>query len=200
MKVHVIQTGVANTASVRAAFERLGCDVECTHERSAVLEADYLVLPGVGTFEAGIDALDKHELMDPLRQRIDMGQPTLAICLGLQMLALHSQESPGISGLGVIETSVTAFPDDICVPQFGWNKVQPGAPALGAWGYVYFANSYRIASVEKSEWAISSADYGGPFCAALQRGRILACQFHPELSGGYGQEIIQSWLKGNGQC
>lgn len=200
MKVHVIQTGVANLASVRAAFERLGCQVEATAEPSVVNEADYVVLPGVGAFQAGMEALNARNLQTSIRQRITGGQPTLAICLGLQLLAQRSDESPGIEGLGIFETSVAAYPDSVSVPQFGWNTVATGAPCLGDGGYVYFANSYRLDPFEPSGWRVSFADYGGPFCAALQQERVLACQFHPELSGKYGETILANWLEGVTQC
>ena len=200
MKVHLIETGVANTASVSAAFERLDCEVISTLNGSAILDAEFVILPGVGTFGSGMQSLQQAELTGPIRERIRSGSPTLAICLGMQLLAQASEESPNVAGLGLINATVTALPQTVSVPQFGWNSISSGSELLGNGGYVYFANSYRIEPAALSDWSISTADYGGPLCAAIQRGRVLACQFHPELSGAYGQRILSNWLKDEAEC
>ena len=127
MKVHLIETGVANTASVRAAFERLECEVISTRSGAVIEAADYVVLPGVGAFAAGMEALETAELITPLRARIRSGHPTLAICLGMQLLAQTSEESVGVAGLGLIETTVTPLPETVSRPQFGWNDISAGA-------------------------------------------------------------------------
>ena len=162
--------------------------------------ADYVVLPGVGAFGAGMKALETAELVAPIRARIGSGYPTLAICLGMQLFAQTSEESMGVSGLGIIKANVTPLPETVSTPQFGWNAISSGARYVGESGYVYFANSFRLEPDTVSDWSISTANYGGLMCAAIQRERVLACQFHPELSGAYGQRILASWLKDEDLC
>lgn len=209
-RVHVIRTGVANLASVVAAFHRLGAETELTTDPGAVREAELVMLPGVGAFAAGMAALGGRdgELARALISRFSSDRPTMAICLGLQLLAASSDESPGVSGLSIFETShVGRFsPVDpegqatqgLKVPQLGWNEVLPEAGArLVTPGFAYFANSFRLSAAPVG-WVPSWADYGGPFVAALERGPHLACQFHPELSGPWGQALIGRWLAGAG--
>lgn len=208
--MHVIRTGVANLASVVAAFHRLGAETELTTDAEAVREADLVMLPGVGAFAAGMAALGGRdgELARALISRFSSDRPTMAICLGLQLLGASSDESPGVPGLSIFETShVGRFsPVDpegqeaqgLKVPQLGWNEVRPEAGArLVTAGFAYFANSYRLSEAPVG-WVPSWADYGGPFVAALERGPHLACQFHPELSGPWGQALIGRWLAGAG--
>ena len=195
MRVTIVQTGLANVASVQAAFARLDCEVTITDDPLTVADAERLVLPGVGSFGAGMRTLVGRELADVLRRRVQAGAPTLAICLGMQLLATSSDESPEVEGLGCLPVSVSAFPDAVDTPQFGWNRIdpEPGGLLTGP-GYVYFANSYRLTEAPKG-WMASWATYGGRFCASLQRGAVLACQFHPELSGAYGAELLSRWLR-----
>lgn len=192
-EVVVIPTGVANVASMVAALERLGADVEVSDAPRRVERAGHVVLPGVGAFGAGADFLEEHGLADPLRARARVGRPLLAVCLGMQLLFEESEESPGRRGLGVVPGVVTRFPRGMVVPHMGWNRVEAEqVPALRA-GYAYFANSYRVQSAP-SGWAAAWTDYGGRFVAAMQRGALVGCQFHPELSGGWGLELLRGWL------
>ena len=200
MDIHLIETGVANTASVEAAFRRIGCGVVSTCDPEKVEGAQYLVLPGVGSFGAGMHALEEANLVETIRRRVELGRPTLAICLGMQLMTRGSEESPNVMGLGVIDAWVTAFPTTVNVPQFGWNTIDNGAQSVGAGGYVYFANSFRLATTDLPGWDVSVADYGGPFCGAVERGAVLACQFHPELSGAYGAGILSGWIERGRSC
>ncbi len=193
-RVTIVQTNVANMASVTAAFERLGVQVVSTDDPDQIASARCIVLPGVGSFSAGMQRLRSANLVDALATRIRDRRPTLAICLGLQLLCTNSEESAGIDGLGVVDATVTRFPASCCVPQFGWNEVRPGAKhTLLKPGFAYFANSYRLANVPGS-WSVSFADHGGPFVAAIEDGPVLACQFHPELSADWGRELLCRWL------
>jgi imidazole glycerol phosphate synthase glutamine amidotransferase subunit len=192
--VTIVRTGVSNTASVTAAFERCGLGVSLTTDRAAVEDAALLVLPGVGSFGAGMDVLERAGLSDTLRERVAAGRPTAAFCLGLQLLCATSEESPGERGLGVIDARVERFPGHVRVPQFGWNHVDPGPGCeLLTPGHAYFANSYRIPEPPDG-WSAATAEHGGPFVAALERGAVLACQFHPELSGVWGLDLLKRWL------
>lgn len=200
--VWIIETGVANIASLFAGFRRLGAAPALTTDPDVVRTADRVVLPGVGAFAAGVARLRDRGLAPPLRERIAADRPTLAVCLGLQLLCESSEESPGETGLGAVPVHVTRFGAGVRVPQFGWNRVEPGpgASCLEP-GFAYFANSFRIdAAVVPAGFGVATADHGGPFVAALQRGGLLACQFHPELSGAWGQALLGRWLQGGGPC
>lgn len=197
--VRVVDTGVANVASLLAAFERLGTDAALTGDPADVAEAPHLVLPGVGAFGAGMATLRDRGLVEPLRQRLSRDASTLAVCLGLQLLARQSDESPGAAGLGVVEGRIEAFPPKVRTPQFGWNRVVAGEGCeLVETGYAYFANSHRLADAPPG-WAVARAEHGGPFVAAMERGRTLACQFHPELSGPWGEALLARWLRRGGR-
>ncbi len=195
LEVTVVRTGSANLASVVAALGRAGRTPELVDDAAAVAQAERLVLPGVGAFGAVMARLVELGLVEALTERIAAGRPTLAICLGLQVLASGSDESPGVAGLGVIPGRVTRLPDGVVVPQLGWNRVEadPGCRLLCD-GAAYFANSYKLDSAPDG-WSVAWSDHGGPFVAALERGAVLACQFHPELSGAWGAALLARWLE-----
>jgi imidazole glycerol-phosphate synthase subunit HisH len=192
----IVPTGTANTASVLAAFGRLGADLEEVADPSKVATAGGLVVPGVGSFGAALANLERPGMRDALRDRIEAGRPTLAVCVGMQLLCSSSAESPGAVGLGVIDRIVERFPGNLTVPQLGWNLVDaPLGSGFIEPGWAYFANSYRIESAPAG-WVASYADYGGRFVAAVERGAVLALQFHPELSGAWGAALLGRWLSG----
>jgi len=194
VKVVVVPTGTANIASVLAAFRRLGAEPGLASDADEVAGADRVVLPGVGSFGAAIDEVDRSGLRSALTGRIGEGRPTLAVCVGMQLLAASSEESDGARGLRVVDDEVSRFGDDVRVPQLGWNLVEAGAGCRFVDdGWAYFANSYRIAEVP-SGWVGAISDHGGRFVSALERGDVLACQFHPELSGAWGSAVLERWL------
>lgn len=196
--VVIVPTGTANTASVAAAFRRLQAEPKPAKNPDEVRDADYLVLPGVGAFGAAMGHIDRHGLRETLTDRIKEGRPTLAICLGMQLLGEKSDESPGVSGLGVVPEGVTRLPQDLTVPQLGWNLVAPDPLSRFLKpGWAYFANSYKLASVPDG-WIGTQTEYGGDFVSAIERGDVLACQFHPELSGAWGADLLGRWLNGTG--
>jgi len=194
-RVTVVRTGTANLASVAAALERGGARVEVTANLASVAAADRLVLPGVGSFGAVARSLRGSGLAGTLVRRLADGRPVLAVCLGLQLLAAASEEDSGVPGLGLIDATVTRFAPGRRVPQLGWNRVSAGPGCrLLADGAAYFANSYKLDRVPAG-WSGATADHGGSFVAALERGPVLACQFHPELSGAWGQALLERWLE-----
>jgi imidazole glycerol-phosphate synthase subunit HisH len=194
-EVVVLPTGTANLASVLAAFARLGATTRIAEGAAMVIEAERVVLPGVGTFGAALSGLREAGLADAIATRVRTGAATLAMCVGLQVLFEESDESPGIKGLSSIPGRIGRFPETVRVPQFGWNRIEPAAGCrFLAPGYAYFANSYR--ALEAPGWRIATAEHGGRFIAALERDHVLACQFHPELSGAYGRALIARWLEG----
>ncbi len=194
-EVLVVETGVANTASVMVGLRRLGCAPRLAENPDELRDADRVVLPGVGAFAAAMRHLRESGMTDALRNRIESGKPTLAVCLGLQLLCEGSGESPGETGLGILPVTAERYPDNLRVPQLGWNWIDPQADCqLIEPGYAYFANSYRVVELPKG-WTGATANHGGPFVAALERGAVLACQFHPELSSTYGRELLGRWLE-----
>lgn len=193
ISVGVVETGSANLASVLAALRRLGTSPVLVHDADAVRRSDRLVLPGVGAFGAVMSRLGALGLEDALRERIADGRPMLAICLGFQILAAASTESPGIAGLGILEGTVHRFPPDVRVPQLGWNRVSSTrSDGLVRSGHAYFANSYYVGASAPS-WNPTHAEHGVRFIAAIERDAQLACQFHPELSGAWGAELLRRW-------
>jgi imidazole glycerol phosphate synthase glutamine amidotransferase subunit len=192
-QVAIVPTGTANTASVIAAFRRLDVEPVLADDPGTVRGADFVVLPGVGAFGAAIDRIDQLGIRDSLTSRLRDGQPTLAICLGMQLLCTSSEESPDSIGLGIVPQTVTRFSGDLKVPQLGWNRVQPQGSDWLEPGWAYFANSYMVPELPEG-WSGAATDYAGNFVSAMERGAVLACQFHPELSGVWGSNLLQRWL------
>jgi imidazole glycerol phosphate synthase glutamine amidotransferase subunit len=190
----IVRTGTANLASVRAGLSRVGAQAEVSDDPTRVEAADHVVLPGVGAFAAAMDVLRQKDMIPVLKERIDADRSTLAICLGLQLLGTGSEESPDTEGLGVVSQVASRFAGTVRVPQLGWNRVIPSPEArLLESGWAYFANSYRWTAAPTG-WESARSDHGGPFVAAVERGPVLACQFHPELSGAWGQALLRRWL------
>ena len=194
-KVTILKTGLANLASVVAAFDRLGVPTTITTDSNSVQHAKRLVVPGVGSYGEAMSRLAAARLKGPLQSRISEGRSTLGICLGLQIFGLGSDESPDVAGLGCVPRRTTGFNDSVISPQMGWNQVTPTADSqLLEAGHAYFANSFRFDTIPDG-WAGATAQYGGVLVAALERGAVLGCQFHPELSGEYGQRLLARWLE-----
>jgi glutamine amidotransferase len=190
----VLPTGTANLASVLAAFARQGVKAKIAREPAEVEDAERVVLPGVGTFGATMAGLRAAGLDAAIAERARSGAPILAMCVGLQVLFETSDESPG-EGLGVLPGRVGRFPETVRVPQFGWNRIEPepGCRYLEP-GHAYFANSFRVLAAPGCK--VAHAEHGERFVAAIERGPLLACQFHPELSGAFGHDLIARWLGG----
>ena len=194
-QVVVLPTGTANLASVLAAFARLDAQARIATEPAMVLDAERLVLPGVGTFGATMAGLRAAGLDIAIAERTRRGAALFAMCVGLQVLFQESEESPGSTGLSVLPGRVGGFPATVRVPQFGWNRIEPepGCRYLEA-GYAYFANSFRV--LQAPGCKVARAEHGDSFVAALERGPLVACQFHPELSGAFGHDLMARWLEG----
>ncbi len=194
-EVLVVRTGTANLASVLAGLRRAGAAPRIVNEAREIECAGGVVLPGVGAFGAAMQTLTASGLAGPLASRIARGRPTLAICLGMQLLARNSDESAGVEGLGVVDEPVRRFTDAVRVPQLGWNRVETasGRGSLEP-GFAYFANSYCLRETPRG-WTAAFAEYDGRFVAAIERRDVLACQFHPELSGAWGTALLARWLE-----
>lgn len=201
--VFVVRTGSANLASVAAALERVGATPILTSDPADILLAERLVLPGVGSFGAAMSELTQRGLVSALRERLSIGRSTLGICLGLQLLARGSEESPGVTGLSVIDAVVRRLPTapGLRVPQMGWNLTEPRHTCRTlAGGCAYFANSYALPEIPKG-WRGSTFAHGdlNPV-AAIEQGDgdrlVVATQFHPELSGRWGLDLMRRWVIG----
>ncbi len=192
--VLILDSGVSNLASVRAAVERLGARPVVTSDPAAVRAAERLILPGVGHFAAGRAALARTGLDSALVDAVGAGVPLLAVCLGLQLLADGSDEAPGVAGLGVLAGVCRRLPVGVRVPHLGWNHVAPDAGCrLVAPLDAAFANSYALTDAPAGA-SVAWTTHGARFVAAVEQGRVLACQFHPELSGADGQALLARWL------
>lgn len=196
-QVLVVRTGVANLASVLTSLKKAGAEPEVSDDAEAVRAARAVVLPGVGAFTAGIEGLIERGLGSVIAERVSTGKPLLAICLGLQLLLEWSEEGPGKRGIGAVPGNARRFREmgGVRVPQLGWNRVAPAPQCqLLREGFAYFAHSYRLISPPPGfDSAMSS--HGGRFVAAFERGPLLACQFHPELSGAWGIDLLSRWLQ-----
>jgi cyclase len=194
--VVIVNSGIANLASIASAFNRLGTSVVVTDDARVVAAARRVVLPGVGAFGAGLAALRARGLDRAIADAVARGTPLLGVCLGMQMLCEGSEETPAVAGLGVIAGACRRLPDHVRVPHLGWNAVTAvSQAALVDSGVAAFANSYALLEAPPG-WTPAWTTHGVRFVAALERGRTLACQFHPELSGGYGAALLERWLAG----
>ena len=196
--IAIIDTGFSNLASVESACGRLGVGVRRISDPESIATADGVVLPGVGHFAEGMARLSSLGLVEPLRLRIQLGRPTLAICLGMQLLAQGSDEAPGIAGLGVVAGRVRRLPPARIRPHLGWNLVTAAGPEprprfLVDDGAASFANGFAL-DAAPTGWATAWSDDHGPFVAAIERGAVLACQFHPEISGRWGATLLGRWM------
>jgi len=192
--ITVVETGVANLASITTAFERLGEPVTVTRDPGVVRGAARLVLPGVGAFGTAAAELQARGLDGALRESVAGGTPLLAVCLGLQLLCDASEEAPGVPGLGIVRGTCRRLPVGVRLPHLGWNRVvaSPRARFVRT-AEAAFANSYALSEAPPG-WQAAWTTHGAPFVAAIERDNTLACQFHPELSGAYGGEVLARWL------
>ena len=194
--IQIINTGVANIRSLQAAFDRLGCQWSLTEDPGEIESASHVVLPGVGAFAAAAQSLDRLSLRESIIDRINRpDSPTLCICLGMQLLCRSSEEADAAKGLGILPHTIRRFSNDVKVPQLGWNEVRPTVAGPYKTGEAYFANSFRLEDAP-DDWGYAESEYGGNFISSVWRGRTLACQFHPELSGRWGQQVLTNWIEG----
>lgn len=198
--ITIVDYGSGNLRSVQKAFERIGAAAVITTDPNVVAESTRLVLPGVGAFGDAIRAIRDRGLEEPILAHIRADRPFLGICMGLQLLFQRGTEGGSHEGLGVLDGEVTRFdiPDGMKVPHMGWNQVAWRRP-VGAGGctaesdHFYFVHSY-VARPRDESVVAATADYGGPFCAAVGRGRLLATQFHPEKSQAAGMQLLRRFL------
>lgn len=198
--ISLLDYGAGNVRSLRNAIAKLGYELTDIRRPADILDADCLVFPGVGAFGAAMQRLQALGYIEPLQAYLAADRPFLGICIGLQSLFEGSEESPGVAGLGLIPGQVRRFADsELAVPHMGWN----GLRARGASGLLsgldeqrfYFVHSYHaVPSDQNASWVLAETDYGTPFISAVERGPVVAVQFHPEKSGPAGLEVLRRFL------
>lgn len=197
----ILDLGLGNLHSVARAFERVGARPEVTLDPDRVRQMDRIVVPGQGAFRRCMTALEGG-LGEALLEHIGRGKPYLGLCLGMQALLESSEEAPGVPGLGVFDGAVLRFAGDLRgddgrplkVPQIGWNRIESRSPSFEDGAWFYFVHSYYCAPTDP-EVVVATADYGGPYCVAVERENVLACQFHPEKSHHAGARLLSRFLE-----
>lgn len=196
MRIAVIDYGIGNLHSAHKALIRVGADARLVDDPQVVGAADAVVLPGVGNFGACMRALRERGLDVAVHDVVRSGRPFLGICVGMQMLFESSVESPGESGLGVLEGTVEWLPETVKRPQMQWNRLEIADedPVLGVGGtWVYFVHSLAAVPTDPST-ITATVDYGGRVVAACRRDNVMAVQFHPEKSGDAGLALLGRWV------
>lgn len=191
----IVDYGSGNLRSVQKAFERLGAAAAITSDPAAVAAADRLVLPGVGAFGDAMRELTGRGLVEPIQAHLRADRPFLGICMGLQLLFERGLEGGSHAGLGILAGEVVRFdlPPGLKVPHMGWNAVSWRDDRRSPGDYFYFVHAYHARPTDPAVIA-ATTDYGGPFCAAVRRGRLFATQFHPEKSQAVGLRLLSDWL------
>ena len=198
--IAIIDYGAGNLQSVRKALDFIGCETLVTDRPEDLETAEAAVLPGVGAFGDAMASLESRGLVEPVRAFIRQGKPFLGICLGLQLLFDSSEESPGVKGLSVLPGKILRIPDGegLKVPHIGWNSLLfPNGrgrlfAGLSQEPYVYFVHSYYL-KAEDPQIVAATTEYGVSIHAAVEKGNLFACQFHPEKSGAEGLQILRNF-------
>ena len=192
--VVLVDSGGTNIGSVRYALERLGVDARLSADPAEIRAATHVILPGVGAAAPGMARLREAGLVDVVR---GLTQPVLGVCLGMQLLFEHSEESD-TTCLGLIPGSLRLFPKakNLRVPHMGWNSLRPqrASPLLNGIGdgaFAYFVHSY---AAPVGEYTLASVDYGGAFSAVVQRRNFYGAQFHPERSAAVGAKLLRNFM------
>ena len=199
--IAIIDYDAGNIKSVEKAINYLGEEACITRDRDLILESDRVILPGVGNFGDAMQKLQEYELIHTIYDVVDRGTPFLGICLGLQLLFETSEESPGITGLGLLKGKILRIPEEpgLKIPHMGWNslEVKPGArlfQGLESDPYVYFVHSYYL-QAEQEEDVAASTFYSTHIHASVEHGNVFACQFHPEKSSQTGLQILKNFIQ-----
>lgn len=199
--IAIIDYDAGNLKSVEKALASLGETPVITREKDKILNADKVILPGVGAFGEAMGKLHQYGLVDVIRQVAKNGTPLLGICLGLQLLFESSEESPGVEGLGICKGKILRIPskDGLKIPHMGWNSLHYDHPGrlfagIGEDAYVYFVHSYYL-EAEDAKIVKASAEYAVHIHASIEQGNVFACQFHPEKSSDVGLAILKNFIK-----
>ena len=196
-EVVVVDYGMGNLRSVARALERAEADVRITSDPHVLIQADAVVLPGVGAADAAMRALHARGLIEPIRNYVASGRPFLGVCVGMQLL-FQSTEEGDAPCLGIVPGKVRRLPSGLKVPHMGWNWVDfrghhPLFQGLGSGGYFYFVHSF-FPDPEEQDSVVGVTQYGITFCSAIGQGNLIATQFHPEKSGPAGLRIYNNFV------
>jgi len=196
-RVAVLDYGIGNLRSAEKALAHVGADAVLTADPLEVERAAAVVLPGVGAFGRCREALAETGLDEVALEAVASGRPFLGICVSMQLLFEESEESPGVTGLGVLSGRVQRLPTGVKHPQMQWNRLDPvtESPLLDGLGdrpWMYFVHSF---APEATADVIATCDYGGPVTAAVQHEMVMATQFHPEKSGSVGLQLLANFVR-----
>ena len=195
--VAIIDYGAGNLHSVKNALDFLGVDSVITGDKDVILNADRVILPGVGSFGDAMENLRQRGLVETVRSAADGKRPFLGICLGLHLLFEGSEESPGVEGLGVFKGNVVKIPDcGLKIPHMGWNNIELAKESRilpDSNEFIYFVHSYYIEPLD-SDIISSHTVYGEKLAVSIEDGNVFAVQFHPEKSGEAGLSILKKFI------
>jgi len=196
MNVALIDYGAGNLRSIENAVKKVGGKVSVTRKPEELSDASAIILPGVGSFGSAMERLKGFK--KPLTKAVEEGVPFLGLCLGIQVILDESEESPDVSGLGLIQGTCTRFTGELKVPHMGWNSIQinkkiPLLAGLGDDSFFYFVHSY-YPKPTKEEVVAASTEYGVDFPSIIASDNLYATQFHPEKSGPQGLTILENFI------
>lgn len=198
--IAIIDYDAGNIKSVEKAFQFLGEEVVLTRDRNVILNADGIVLPGVGAFGDAMEKLHRYGLVAVIHEAVEKKIPFLGICLGLQLIFERSDESPGVEGLGLLKGEILHIPEEsgLKIPHIGWNSLKFLGKGrlfggLEESAYVYFVHSYYL-KAEDEGIVTAVTEYGTAIHASVEQGNLFACQFHPEKSSDTGLKILRNFI------
>ena len=200
--IAIIDYGVGNLFSVQSSFARVGAETVITSDKNVIRNADKIMLPGVGAFEAAAKKLKENGMADLLKEEAAKGKPIMGICLGMQMLFERSFEYGCHEGLGLLKGEVVPMrgyvDETLKVPHSGWNalrfvKEHPLLKYCKDGDFVYYVHSYYASNCEESLLAVS--EYSKDITAIVGKDNIVGCQFHPEKSGEVGLNILRAFCE-----
>ena len=198
--IAIIDYGAGNLHSVKNALDFLNAESIVTGDSETILNADKVILPGVGAFGDAMKCLEKSGLVETVKAVAKSGKPLLGICLGLHLMFEESDETPGVKGLGIFKGKIVKIPekDGLKIPHMGWNSITVNKNSrilknIGSEPYVYFVHSYYVNAEDES---IISAytEYGQKLDTAVEKDNVFATQFHPEKSGETGMTILKNFI------
>ena len=197
--IGIIDYDAGNIRSVEKAMKYLGQDVCITRDRDTLLQADKVILPGVGSFGDAMNHLQEYGLVEVIHELTELEKPFLGICLGLQLLFERSEESPGVEGLGILKGEILKIPETegLKIPHMGWNSIdiKEGSrlfEGIDRQSYMYFVHSYYL-KARNPEDVAATTWYSTDIHAAVEHDNIFACQFHPEKSSELGLRILKNF-------
>lgn len=192
MNVVIIDYGAGNIKSIQFAFKRLGVEAILSSNPKEIMAADKVIFPGVGEASSAMSML-KESGLDKLIPKLK--QPVLGICLGMQLLCNYTEEGQ-TKGLGIFDTSVKRFSNDLKVPQMGWNTITNLKSSLfkdiNNDAFMYLVHSYYA---ENCPQAIATTSYGLEYASALEHDNFYGVQFHPEKSANAGEQLLKNFLE-----